>query len=199
MARLEWAFAGTSNTTLTDKLDDDGNRVPHCEWKHWIDSNTNNPGTDEGDMYTQPDGKTLERGEMVNPATGTMQAYEELWRDEEVHLVPGEDKKWSVVLVLQDEVNGVKGMVVRIGKWCQGILKVVSQGEEGNEISETSVERWLWVDGSMDGSNGNWKRVMKLGRLFLPCSLTFEPERIADGSQIAFGDYKWVVEETFSW
>lgn len=30
-----------------------------------------------------PDGTTLEAGEMVNPATGNMTLYEEVWKDEE--------------------------------------------------------------------------------------------------------------------
>lgn len=141
-------------------------------------------------MYPQPDGThTLEKGRMVNPATGAVGEYEEMWED----LLPtttDDAKRWSVVVVLDDRVHGAKGMVVRVGGWCQGIVKV------GGEVC---VERWRFDKGDEEGRKGEWKRVVRLGRLFLPCSLTFEPERVREGSKVVYGDFEWWVEELFSW
>ncbi|KAG6820535.1 hypothetical protein H0H93_015706 [Arthromyces matolae] len=38
---------------------------------------------DKGLNSTLPDGTTLEVGEMINPETGNMTSFEEIWRDEE--------------------------------------------------------------------------------------------------------------------
>ncbi|GAB7351392.1 hypothetical protein MBLNU459_g2069t1 [Dothideomycetes sp. NU459] len=220
MSLLEWAFAGVSSSTLRlgngdgDGDGDDGDDgkgqgppVPHSTWTHEIDSNTDAPAADEGDMFAQPDGvHTLERGEMIDPTTGRLTRYEEKWADARVEVTEvdaagggggggggGEGgKRWSVVLGLDDEAAGAKGVVVRVGQWCQGIIKV---------RGEVSVERWRWaVEETSDGSRkGDWKRVAKLGRLFLPCSFAFRPEMIAEGNTAQYGDYKWEVKEVFSW
>lgn len=146
-------------------------------------------------MFPQPDGvHTLEVGQMVNPETGKLTRYEESWVDLKVAVteVGGEGKRWSVVLGLEDEVNGVKGMVVRVGQWCQGIIKA---------RGEVAVERWEWVveTTATGGSKGDWKRVVRLGRLFLPCSFTFRPEMVCEGNVAEYGDYKWEVKEVFPW
>jgi len=40
---------------------------------------------DLGQNTPLPNGMTRETGEMVNPATGVVEAYEEIWREEECH------------------------------------------------------------------------------------------------------------------
>ncbi|KAF7373464.1 Sodium nucleoside protein [Mycena sanguinolenta] len=76
---LDWAFAGyRSSPTPTS-----------TKFTHHIDSRTlaltQDPlqVVDVGTNTPLPGMRTLEAGEMVNPATGIMTQYEEIWRDEE--------------------------------------------------------------------------------------------------------------------
>ncbi|KAK6841636.1 hypothetical protein PG987_002496 [Apiospora arundinis] len=78
-AQLDWAFAGTSSH-------DAGASPPHSVFRHWVDSRHEDAEAvvDEGDMVpSQQPGETVESGQMVNPDTGVMQAYEECWLDGE--------------------------------------------------------------------------------------------------------------------
>ncbi|KAF8172825.1 hypothetical protein K438DRAFT_1851199 [Mycena galopus ATCC 62051] len=72
---LDWAFAGYRSSLELDST----------KFTHHIDSRTLTPldVVDVGTNTPLPDGRTLEAGEMVNPATGILTAYEEIWRDEE--------------------------------------------------------------------------------------------------------------------
>lgn len=226
MTRLDWAFAGTStsyplpppkiispNKASHPGIATSSFPTSHSTWTHWIDSLHADVSkvTDQGDMYPSPDGKhVLERGIMINPATGRMARYEEFWEDEEVEIVEG--RRCSVVLKMEDEILGekgekivVRGMVVRVGQWCQGLIRV------GDEIA---LERWRYVreaqisgrknekvgEGVKDETkNGMWARVARLGRLFLPCTIAFRPEGIVVGSRVSHGDYKWEVNEVCWW
>lgn len=125
-ARLYWGFAGTSwSPTPTSG-----------RWEHAIDSRADDehdPIVDEGSLEVLENGDVLERGQMVdpdNPALG-LRNYEELWRDE---VLAAAGQRVSVVL----ETTG--GIVVRVGRWCQGILKKETGGggreEEGGEKKE---------------------------------------------------------------
>lgn len=140
-------------------------------------------------MYPQPNHTTLELGAMYNPLTNSEQAYEEVWIDYSASTVNG--SRWSVVVDLEDLEHKAKGRVVRVGEHCQAILKV------GDQVT---VERWkfeastLYKDGMSD-----WKRVARLGDLFVPVSLAFKPESLIEGNTLTFGDYKWVVKEVYSW
>ncbi|PSK55905.1 Topoisomerase 1-associated factor 1 [Elsinoe australis] len=207
-SRLQWAFAGTSCTTLIKPEHGTTTSLPspvhHCVWTHWIDSHAapyrDTEVRDEGDIFPQADGKSLEVGEMVNPATGKVQRYEECWADEEVGLVGKESRRMAVVLELSEkDARGrewAKGSVVRIGRWVQGIVKVVREerGEAGEvrEVAEVSCERWMW-----DESKG-WLRVVKIGRLWLPCAITWE-EGLKVGREVRFGDWRWELKEVDSW
>lgn len=181
MSRLQWGFAGTSSTTLTSE------GVPHSKWDHWIDSQHDGPVTDEGDMYPQPDGTVLEKGHMVNPATRVMTDYEELWRDLEPSGT-AQHERWSVVLSLDDEMSGVKGMVIRVGEYVQGIIKVDGR---------ITIERWAWEDG--EKGPRDWTRKVRLGDYFLPCSILFHPETLVQGGEVRHGDFKWVIRELYQW
>lgn len=195
MTRLEWGFAGTSTSYLVPPAEPNGTPThTHSTWSHWVDSNSDEPGTDEGDMYPQSDGTVLEIGNMVNPATGIATDYEEIWADLPATAIGDADAdakaRWSIVLDLDDEAHGIRGRIVRIGQWCQGVVK--AQGE-------VCCERWQWVEDEGAENKGSWKRVARLGRLFLPCSVAFRPEEIEEGSKVSYGDYKWEVKEVFSW
>ncbi|KAJ3744904.1 hypothetical protein DFH05DRAFT_1542957 [Lentinula detonsa] len=73
---LEWAFAGYRLTALVEDKE-------VTKFTHLIDSRTKDPSkvADYGSNTALPNGTVLEKGEMVNPETGKMTAYEEVWRD----------------------------------------------------------------------------------------------------------------------
>lgn len=172
-------------------------------------------------MFPEQDGiHVLEKGSMVNPATGRLTSYEEYWADLEVERVDG--KRWSVVLTVDDELVGadgkktqVKGMVVRVGQFCQGIIRVgeelalerwsfVKSGEKGKDnVGETTEAKAASKQSGeqqlVEAKEGKWERVAKLGRIFMPCSIAFRPEAVNMGSKITYGDYNWEVKEVFEW
>ena len=222
MTRLEWAFAGRSRTE--DAKAGPGEQKPaHTVWEHWVDSKSDDPATDEGDMWTQPNGDVLEQGKNTDPTTGAVTAYEELWRDLKVELVGQEEALASVVLKVQENPVGARGMVVRVGGWCQGILKV------GNDLT---VERWQWIssspkpdrDTAQDETDkdkaassqrsgtaledpflikkmrrGEWERIVRLGSHFVPCAVTFNPALIEKDGVVEAGDARWEVIENYHW
>lgn len=201
MHRLDWAFAGTSRTVLrpapentSATLSEDKPMIPHCTWKHWIDSHAapfrDEEIVDEGDMYPCEDGeRTLEKGNMVNPATGKKQDYVECWVDEDVH-----GAETGVLMLDEKDAAGksvAKGMVVRIGGWCQGIVKVVEKREQDGktmEEAEISLERWK------QDEEGAWQRVVKLGRFWLPCAVTWE-KPLKVGGEVNYRGFDWKVVE----
>ena len=158
-------------------------------------------------MYPQPNGDVLEKGSNVDPATGLVSEYEELWADLEIDVIGAEEKRVCIVLKAKPENELNKGMVIRIGGWCQGIL------QSGEDIT---VERWQWVDKAKscakntsgthqedtlgkEGKEGNWERVMRMGRAFLPCGLTFETDLVRDNGKAVFGNLEWKVIEHHRW
>ncbi|KAI9864952.1 MAG: hypothetical protein M1830_006070, partial [Pleopsidium flavum] len=103
--------------------------------------------------------------------------------------------------------KGIRGLVVRVGGWCQGIVKVKG---------EVSVERWKYAEKKEKGSGGvrvendveevagetdlgDWQRVIRLGPGALPCSLTFTPAKMKEGNVVKAGDTKWTVIEKHEW
>ena len=155
-------------------------------------------------MYIQPGGDALECGMGISPHTGKMTNYEELWHDLGIGLVDTETEHVCIVLKAESSTPAIKGMVVRIGGWCQGIIK------SGKEMS---VERWKWIsettleteDSASEQVNifpsklGVWQRVMRLGSERLPCSLTFQVDYLEEGDTIKSRDLQWVVVEKYRW
>lgn len=140
---------------------------------------------DQGVMISQPDGSTLEKGKMVNPATGAMQDYEEVWRDvDAAETAAGEGVRWFVLSL--DESGGeipTKGRVVRIGQYCEGILRA------GNDVA---VERWEWKEGE------GWMRRFRTGRVGLPCEtiLLEKQHAFKVGEDVLHGTQCWKVIES---
>jgi hypothetical protein len=181
-AILEWGFAGYSKR--------DG---PKARWIHLVDSRYDDPPVDAGVTEDLENGDVLETGEMLNWEKGEIGAYEELWRDFEV--VP----KIAVVWVLDGE-NGdgktlgaeqlrIRGAIVRVGEWCQGIVKI---------DGKVTAERWLLEESA-------WKRVCKVGHAELPfSSLVFSEgpgvtgEGFPEGEK-ATGGLKWRMIERSAW
>lgn len=63
---------------------------------------------DSGTNTTLPDGTTLEVGEMIDPHSGKMTPFEEIWKDEE-------EEDGETVLFLRN-ATGTKWQA-RVGKW----------------------------------------------------------------------------------
>ncbi|KAK3940329.1 hypothetical protein QBC46DRAFT_354316 [Diplogelasinospora grovesii] len=193
--RLEWAIAGTSSSwPLSPPLDEGNGPVMHARWEHWIDSRTLDVenAADEGINYPRPDGTTLEKGRMVNPATGLEADYEELW----VSIPPsrkllhdwdrpnnneGELAIVVIVLQLHNDPLEKRGMVVRVGDYCQGLLR------KGDNIT---AERWVFE------IHGEPSIVEKVGEGLLPCALAMDAgEKMFKGQQVTIGDDVWNVVE----
>lgn len=138
-------------------------------------------------MYPQSNGTVLELGIMHNPAANATQPYEEIWADFSASAVDG--TRWSIVIDLEDVEHRAKGRIVRVGEHCQGVIKV---GEQ------VTVERWKFEECKEQGKS-DWKRLARLGDLFLPCSLAFRAEMIKEGNTVTYGDYKWTITEVYSW
>ena len=208
--RLEWAFAGTSTSVpipVPPEGDSDRENVTHSTWTHWLDSrfpvgDTSIP-VDEGDMYPLSDVLTLEVGHAFHPALGAVKTHEEMWKDEEIKATTtstlssslsepesGASKtKVCVVLRCQDDAARVRGVVVRVGQYVQGVLV---QG------GVTTVERWEWAERESD-DKGEWQRTVRIGDAFLPCAVCFRGEILAVGGKVRFHEFEWVVEEVWEW
>lgn len=153
-AQTDWAFAGVSSSEIR-------NGVCHCTWRHVVDSRTRSPETvvDEGNIFPPANGRTLETGRMVNPDTGKLTDYEEVWSDlhpegiaENTGKPAPQQRARCVVLELEDEEGEERGMIVCLGRRCQGVMR------SGPRFS---AERWLW-------KNGAWHREFRTGDLWMP-------------------------------
>jgi len=138
-----WAFSGTSSTTFHP---DGAGAMPysaHSVWKHDIDSK--GPGiSDEGDLFLLPNGDCIEVGMMENPRTKQVELYKEYWTEPPVDAGSGGLKKTPCVVVKTFSSQGVnertrKGIIIRIGDHCQGIL----EPGEGDSSHMIVVERWV--------------------------------------------------------
>jgi hypothetical protein len=92
---------------------------------------------DEGLFSKLANGDDLETGSMMNPNTGVIMAYEEVWRD-----VPVEG---SGMVLLESIGEKDKTFVGRIGKLLQGIG--TKDGEVCAARYELSGDRWEKVYG----------------------------------------------------
>ncbi|KAK8172297.1 hypothetical protein BKA80DRAFT_306869 [Phyllosticta citrichinensis] len=132
-SRLEWAFAGFSESGPSPV------GIPHVvhkKWVHVIDSRCgfDEEGTaDEGDLWDRPGGYSLETGIMRHPATGVDVAYQEMWKEVDVKAVNREPLRYAVVLSHHNPQLKSRGMIVRVGQYCQGIYML---------DREVTVERW---------------------------------------------------------
>ncbi|CAO2648135.1 Nn.00g090570.m01.CDS01 [Neocucurbitaria sp. VM-36] len=202
--RLEWAFAGISESRpITDKRstktgDEEKHweGVTHSTWTHWLDSrhSVGDPTIpiDEGDMYPIADDLTLEHGHAFQPLMRAHKTHEEMWRDVAAQSTNSAGTKICVVLRVQADTAGVRGVIIRLGQYCQGIVM---------QRDYCTVERWEFVDeGKRDVEEAaRWKRTARVGDQELPCAATFRPEVLAVGGVVKYHDYEWVVEEVWEW
>lgn len=188
MTALKWAFAGKSQMTK-GKTESDVFTPQHSIWEHWVDSKSNDLLVDEGDLWPQPNGDVLKIGKRLHPTTGLECEYEESWGDIMVEVVGDEKELVSIALVMEDSSRNAKGMVVRIGTYCQGILKI---GEE------LTVERWKWSDANQHGAK-DWSCTIRIGRGLLPCDIAINKPMIDKDTFIESGDFQWRVVENYHW
>ncbi|RYP74724.1 hypothetical protein DL769_003983 [Monosporascus sp. CRB-8-3] len=186
---VDWAFAGYSRSS---EPREDGSR--HAAWLHVVDSRTpDHPErvvVDEADVYPYGDGdddgrsRALERGRMPHPDTGVVTDYEELWVDVEPQAAapsPAE-KARCVVLELggDDGAAGTRGMVVCLGRRCQGVVRAGA---------EFALEQWVWEE------QGGWRRENRVGELRLPCAEAFEGKGLEIGGKLERDGLAWTVVE----
>ena len=138
-------------------------------------------------MYPLSATQTLEHGSSTDPVTGETQAYEEHWTDLPINSTSASQTKMCVVLRLDATAQGVRGVVVRLGGWCQGVLV---------KGSDVTVERWEFVEGEGDGE---WKRRVRIGDAFLPCAVTWKEGEVQVGGLVEYFDFVWGVEEAVEW
>lgn len=128
---------------------------------------------DEGVCEATENGDELERGLMVNPTTGKVEQYEEVWRDEKV---PRGARAVAAVLIKNEKIQGVW---VRVGRWCQGVVDV---GD-----GKVNASRWMFQE-------SEWVEVERYGQAdWLPsphgCTL--------QDTYIRWGNDDWTVEEDY--
>jgi hypothetical protein len=148
---------------------------------------------DEGDMYPQTDGSTLEKGRMPNPATGIDTDYEELWVSEDIKPVPAfasggnvTDVSVCVVLQMQRDEEGRRGMVVRLGQYCQAFVRT-GEGE-----ADITIERLKW-----DAAVGGWVKLVRIGDAEVPTDFaTHLAHEAVKDDVVSVGDDVWTVVET---
>lgn len=124
-------------------------------------------------MYPLSDGTTLEKGMMINPDTGIVTAYEEIWDDVDVFSTHAA----QVCVVLKYENIDARGMVIKLGKYCQGFMKI------GENIT---LERWEWNEQAVC--------TVRIGTHELPCRLAMEKDFTLD-EKIIVADRCWTVVE----
>ncbi|CAI6340378.1 unnamed protein product [Periconia digitata] len=216
LERLEWAFSGTSTSVATpdpytassrgsfgpdpDSRAWDGS-VTRASWTHWIDSRypVGTPSSqipvDEALMFPLDPVRVLEHGQAKNLHTGIMQSHEEMWTDQEIKACRPAATAFCIVLRINLPEVKVRGVVVRLGQYCQGMLM------HGGVVT---VERWEFVEGDKADEGGkkeqgSWQRTVRIGDGFLPCGFTFNEETCLMGGKIEYGQHEWVVEERVEW
>ncbi|RYP77308.1 hypothetical protein DL770_007075 [Monosporascus sp. CRB-9-2] len=186
---VDWAFAGYSRSS---EPREDGSR--RAAWLHVVDSRTpdhpERAGVDEADVYPYEDGdddgrsRAIERGRMPNPDTGVVTDYEELWVDAEPQAAAPSlaGKARCVVLELggDDGAAGTRGMVVCLGRRCQGVVRAGA---------EFALEQWVWEE------QGGWRRENRVGELWLPCAEAFEGNGLEIGGKFERDGLAWTVVE----
>lgn len=147
-------------------------------------------------MYDLGNGLFLEHGHAWHPHLGRVAGHEELWRDVPIKS-SGEGAeagrgKVCVVLRCEDGEKGVRGVVVRVGAFCQGIVQYGGA---------TTTERWEFgTEDERDVEDEKkWKRTARTGDAFLPCAVAFRDEVVRMGGRVRYGGLEWVVEEVWVW
>lgn len=114
----------------------------------------------------------------------------ELWTDDRIELVGKEKKKVSMVLKVDDKERNARGLVVRVGQHCQGILRV------GDKLT---MERWEWMNMPESMFRGWWDCKVRIGDGSLPCDQVTDIGGLCNGVIIQSGALEWRAIEDYCW
>jgi hypothetical protein len=226
-SKIDWAFAGRSESRKNEATGNTSTRWHHTVDSRFIDAES---VIDQAKMLPEDpeSGIALEKGSMVNPATGRETAYVEGWRETAakhvpeptsneiaafeqelekrgVKFIPGdldlrtlvrhgnplEESSNSVSCVLQhaNAARQSRGTVIRVGQFCQGVLRV------GDEFA---AERWEWTE------QGGWRKVFASGssKLNMPCDVAchLAVRKLRVGNEVVYGPGEiWQCVEEEQW
>lgn len=205
-----WAFTGTSNTTFPGTKDVPMQHVAHSVWEHDLDSK--GPGiTDEGDMFSLPNGDCAEVGMMGNPKTGQVEMYKEYWTSppyqEGLHAL----KPCIVAEIIPHESQGhLAGIIIRIGYWIQGIagdgtpgkktVKTIAREIGHTEIKGFDVKPGEAVDGKFielahDDADYKGSADQRCGDITKPLNETKKTEELGAFDPTAL-PCRWLVDDS---
>jgi len=123
---------------------------------------------DEGLFNKLDDGDYLETGTMMNPTTGQIMAYEEIWRS-----LPCTTDN---VVLLESSGDKDKTFLGRVGKWFQGI------GTTEGQLNAVRQEY----------GHGTWRTVFSIGNMGrVPLIIGEVGWKV--GEEIELGDRKWKI------
>ncbi|KAK5939638.1 hypothetical protein PMZ80_008017 [Knufia obscura] len=141
-----WAFSGEAITTFYDAGPQqhavDMPYTAHCKFLHNIDSRGGESIArgDVGDMFLLMNGDCVEMGKVLNPMSGQIELYKEMWCSaEELSDHDGEDDSTTCVVAHVSGPTGIEGTMIRLGGRVQGIT--ARHDQKGTQIVE--VERWI--------------------------------------------------------
>lgn len=119
---------------------------------------------------------------MVNPATGRMTGYEELWIDK-APVPRSTQKPKCVVFQLLDEPASKRGQFVCLGHYAQGVLRV------GDTFT---AERWVWSE-----RHTTWEQTVKAGDNHDPLGFLLDArqEPVKVGEEVEGPMGTWTVIE----
>ena len=133
-----YACAGTSTFTFSDSEGSRNNYIAHSEW-NTIASSTNENDLGRGDYYLLHGGDFLKISQTTDLRTGQKITCQELWTP-----IPmcqnqmGKNTSFRPYLLVASIKSGkVKGLIIRLGDYCQGVAHLDGFGFH--------VERWKRV------------------------------------------------------
>lgn len=182
---LYWGFAGES------KRETRGQDTVGI-WSHWVDSRfAHDSFSDSGILkphlltpkeqsFPKELAYELEIGSMTNLDSGVEQRYEEIWADIEVH--SGGVKQVCAVIRLNDDQAGTRGLIVRVGEWCQGIMKTRS--------GDVAADRCRW-----DAHSKTWTKLGCFDATQLLPTDHILHNHLNLGETFRYKDFLWTVEE----
>ncbi|EPE04125.1 sodium nucleoside cotransporter [Ophiostoma piceae UAMH 11346] len=133
----------------------------HVQWQHILDS-SREFGTDGADMILLADGATMEVGFIE--IRGTMKYFKEYWvtPPNKATDIPCLVAELTASHTAKTEGAAIRGMAVRIGDFCQGILQT---------DTEFWFERWEYSQGSgwVKDTRSNTPQAAESTSGILPC------------------------------
>jgi hypothetical protein len=180
-----WAFGGQASYTplhntgsASDGLSSGWGQAMRGVWAHPLDSMGTLDGVDRADIFTLANGDQVEFGTLEHPDTGKMTLFKEYWTKPE-NAEFADDYARAVF----EEDGQVKGMMIRVGRWMQGI----------RQISTTKVQVGRWH------MNGTWQAdKLSPDEAEQVFPMKWLSQRRIAGDEETFGGLKWVVVEALS-